>query len=195
MIGIPSWRRGDNLSVRSAQAVDSVYDLLGACGLYCGACYHYRASLPEGQHLLEMAVDQGRSLDGCGCQGCRSGVLYCHPGCSHCAMRRCAEGRKLVHCGLCSEFPCDRIRAFQSGGRIHHRDVLVHLEELTVIGPDRWLAQQAQRWRCRCGAGFSWYEVLCQRCGAPLASYGSGPAARQDPSAPRNAGVQTLNGG
>jgi hypothetical protein len=37
--------------------------LLGACGLYCGACYHHRASLPEGQRLLEAAARQGRALD------------------------------------------------------------------------------------------------------------------------------------
>jgi hypothetical protein len=156
--------------------VDNAYVLLGACGLYCGACYHYRASLAEGRHLLEEAVGQGRSLEGYGCKGCRSSVLHSHPGCSQCAIRACAEKAGLVHCGLCWEFPCDRIRAFQSDDRVHHRDVLAHLEALRAMGPDRWLVEQAQRWTCRCGAGFSWYEARCHRCGAPLPSYGSDPA-------------------
>jgi len=47
--------------------------LLGVCGLYCGACYHYRASFTEGRYLLEEAARQGRSLEGFACKGCRSG--------------------------------------------------------------------------------------------------------------------------
>jgi hypothetical protein len=150
--------------------------LLGACGLYCGACYHHRASLPEGQHLLEEAARQGRKLEGFACQGCRSDVLYIHPGCARCGIRACTEEKDVEHCGLCPEFACDRLQAFQSDGRIHHRDVLVHLEDLIAKGSDRWLADQAQRWTCACGAGFSWYEVLCHCCGAPLSSYRPDPA-------------------
>lgn len=146
--------------------------LLGVCGLYCGACYHYRASLPEGVYLLAEAHHQGRVMEGFACRGCRSDHLYVHPGCAQCQIRACAEDRSNFHCGLCSEFPCHRIEAFQSDGRAHHRDVLSNLEELRVKGPDDWLTEQVQRWRCACGADFSWYEVVCHNCGAPLPSYG-----------------------
>ena len=149
--------------------------LLGACGLYCGACYHYRASFPEGGHLLDEAARQGRKLEGFTCRGCRSDALYVHPGCAQCEIRACADDHRIAHCGLCPEFPCGRIQAFQSDGRIHHRDVLIDLQELASKGPDRWLAQQARRWTCGCGAAFTWYEVSCSRCGAPLPSYGSDP--------------------
>jgi hypothetical protein len=151
--------------------------LLGACGLYCGACYHHRASLPEGQHLLEEAAHQGCALEGFSCQGCRSDVLYVHPGCARCEIRACTDEKSVEHCGLCHEFPCDRLQAFQSDGRIHHRDVLAQLEELQANGPDRWLAEQTKRWTCQCGAGFSWYEVFCHCCGAPLRSYGTDTAS------------------
>jgi hypothetical protein len=53
--------------------------------------------------------------------------------------------------------------------------VLAHLEELSAKGTRTWLAEQAQRWTCRCGAGFSWYEEVCHHCGAPLDSYGPDP--------------------
>lgn len=151
--------------------------LLGVCGLYCGACYHYRASFSEGGHLLKEAARQGRELEGFTCKGCRSDSLYVHAGCARCEIRACADGRGVVHCGLCPEFPCDRIRAFQSDGRVHHRDVLEHLEELKAKGIDRWLAEQAWRWTCGCGASFSWYEEFCHDCGAPLPSYGFDPTA------------------
>jgi hypothetical protein len=151
-------------------------ELLGACGLYCGACYHHRAALAEGQHLLEEAAHQGRALAGFSCQGCRSGVLYVHPGCSRCQIRACTDEKGIEHCGLCHEFPCDRLQVLQNDGRVHHRDILVQLEELAANGADQWLADQAQRWTCQCGARFSWYELVCHRCGTPLRSYGSGPA-------------------
>jgi len=152
--------------------------LLGVCGLYCGACYHYRASFPEGAHLVEEAARQGRALQGFSCQGCRSDRLYVHPGCAQCEFRACAGEKGVVHCGLCAEYPCARLRAFQSDGRPHHRDVLDNLEALKTLGPERWLAEQERRWRCACGAPFSWYETHCPRCGAALDSYGPDPRAR-----------------
>ncbi len=147
--------------------------LRGVCGLYCGACYHYRASFPEGKHLLEDASHQQSDLNGFTCKGCRSDLLYIHPGCKECKIRTCAEDRGIMHCGVCPEFPCDQIAAFQSDGHIHHRDVIMHLEELKAKGPDRWLSEQQQRWRCKCGVSFSWYEKICHSCGAELNSYGS----------------------
>lgn len=146
--------------------------LLGVCGLYCGACYHYRASFPDGEHLLEEARRQGRSPVGFTCQGCRSDALYIHRGCAQCEIRACAEGKGILHCGLCSESPCERLKAFHSDGHIHHLDIFAQLEELNEKGADRWLVEQAQRWQCRCGVSFSWYEETCHHCGAPLDSYG-----------------------
>jgi hypothetical protein len=152
-------------------------ELLAVCGLYCGACYHHRASFPESEHLLEDAARQGRELEGFTCQGCRSDVLYIHPGCARCEIRACAGERGMLHCGLCPEFPCARIEDFQNDGHVHHLDVLSQLDDLRAKGPDRWLAEQEQRWTCECGARFSWYETVCHRCGAPLASYGPDPRA------------------
>ncbi len=152
--------------------------LPGVCGLYCGACYHNRASFPEGQHLLEEVICQGRDLKGFTCKGCRSAVLYVHPGCAECQIRACAEEKDLIHCGLCPEFPCARLKAFQSDGRVHHRDILVQLEELALKGVEQWLMEQAQRWMCECGTKFSWYEEFCSDCGVPLASYGPDPLVR-----------------
>jgi hypothetical protein len=150
--------------------------LLGACGLYCGACYHYRAAQPDSRHLLAEAARRGRPLQGFACQGCRSQDRYVHPGCAECEIRACAQGREALHCGLCPEFPCQQLLAFQSDGRLHHRHVLVHLERLAVQGIEAWLAEQAQRWTCRCGAAFSWYEEVCHHCGASLDSYGPDPS-------------------
>lgn len=147
--------------------------LMAVCGLYCGACYHYRAGQPDGAHLLEDAARGGRPLAGYTCGGCRSGQRYIHPGCAACQIRACAEAAGLRHCGECPSLPCDRLVAFQTDGRKHHLDVLDNLRALRAQGADAWLKAQAARWRCPgCGAPFSWYEQTCQACGCALPSYG-----------------------
>jgi len=155
-------------------------DLLAVCGLYCGACTHYRAAMPEGRHLLEEAARHGRTPADYTCRGCRSDALYVHPGCAQCEIRACAEGRGLLHCGLCTDQPCARLRAFQNNGRPHHAPVLEQLIACARKGADRWLRERERRWTCTCGTPYSWYETTCPHCAAPLPSYGPDPRARQE---------------
>jgi hypothetical protein len=149
--------------------------LLAACGPYCGACYHYRASFYDDERLRTEAARRGRNPQGFTCQGCRSDVLYIHAGCAQCEIRACADGRGIPHCGLCAELPCERLSAFRNDGRIHHGDILIELVNLRQEGPEMWLAAQAERWRCSCGESYGWYEENCYQCGEPLASYGADP--------------------
>ncbi len=151
------------------------HELLGVCGLYCGSCYHYQALSYAPERLSAEAARRGRPVEGFTCRGCRSDQPYIHAHCAHCALRACADGRGIAHCGLCAEFPCERLRAFQSDGRVHHRDIFRELETLREQGAEVWLAAQAQRWQCACGEPFSWYDETCHHCGAALASYGSDP--------------------
>ena len=142
--------------------------LLGACGLYCGACPGYVASLPDGKHLLEKVNLKKGEEESHICKGCLNSPSIC----SQCKIWTCAEEKAIAHCGLCLEFPCNQINAFQSDGAVHHRDVLDNLEDLKNKGPDKWLEEQKQRWQCKCGNAFSWYEEFCSKCGASLNSYG-----------------------
>jgi hypothetical protein len=151
-------------------------DLLAVCGLYCGACYHYRASFPDGKHLLNPEFRGNRPLQGYTCRGCRSDKLYIHPGCAECQIRDCAEGRGIVHCGECERSAnphalCQRLKAFQTDGRAHHIPILQQLEDVQRRGIGQWLAEQKERWTCACGQPFSWYERVCRRCGKSLHSY------------------------
>ena len=152
--------------------------LLAACGLYCGACYHYQASFLNETQLRDEAARRGRDPQGYTCKGCRSEVLYIHSGCAQCDIRACADEKGISHCGLCPELPCERILAFQNDGRVHHRNILIQLAELCAKGEKAWLAEQAQRWSCTCGEGFSWYDEVCHNCGRPLASYGADPTIK-----------------
>ncbi|WP_105615310.1 DUF3795 domain-containing protein [Vallitalea okinawensis] len=46
----------------------------------------------------------------CGCKGCREskGIMFW----GECKLAKCAIEKKLDHCGLCSNFPCDDLKAF-----------------------------------------------------------------------------------
>lgn len=149
--------------------------LMGICGLYCGACHHYLAGLPEREHLLEPVIAAGRDPDQFTCAGCRSDVLYIHPGCSLCPIRDCATARGHLHCGQCPDLPCERLVAFRDDGHPPHLDILAQLASLSALGSRRWLAHQRRRWTCRCGLAFGWHEQQCARCGATLDSYSKSP--------------------
>lgn len=93
--------------------------LLAACGLYCGACYHYRASFYDDERLRAEATGRGYDTERFTCQGCRSGMLNIFAGCAQCEIRASADRKGFPHCGLCMEFPCDPLRAFQNDGHLH----------------------------------------------------------------------------
>ena len=150
-------------------------ELIGACGLYCGACVHFRASFPEGKHLLEKAIQNGWEKEGYICKGCRSGVHYTHRGCSQCTIRKCTDEIDIAHCGLCPNFPCGILKRFQYDGHAHHLDIMLNLNELKRKGEVAWLKEQGKRWTCRCGEPFSWYEEECRVCGTILDAYGPFP--------------------
>ena len=143
--------------------------LLGVCGLYCGSCDHYRAGQPDGKPLLDKIRLSDPRFEVC--EGCRSKKLT--TSCANCAIRDCADTEGIKHCALCGEYPCDQLKAFQFDGRIHHIVVIDNLENLKRQGSERWLQEQENRWKCECGANFSWYEDHCRQCGRRLASYGN----------------------
>lgn len=60
--------------------------------------------------------------------------------------------------------------------------ILKHLADLQRIESGQWLAAQARRWTCACGARFSWYETTCPKCGAALDSYGPDPIIQPPPA-------------
>ena len=59
------------------------------CGIQCSACA-YREST--------------------GCAGCTNHEKPFWG--DVCPVKNCCEGKKLAHCGLCREFPCDVLRGF-----------------------------------------------------------------------------------
>jgi len=62
----------------------SIKELVGKCGIYCGACRLYNLKK---------------------CEGCLK--LYANKE-AKCPYYKCVENREINSCGECQEFPCER---------------------------------------------------------------------------------------
>jgi uncharacterized protein YuzB (UPF0349 family) len=138
-------------------------DLVGYCGLYCGAC-SFKLAYDEKDrvHLRGMpakyAVPEETPLQFC--PGCRKDSAS-----GGCTIRSCAEGRGLSHCGVCAEFPCAKVTEFDQDGTPHHGESIANLRRLREVGEALWLEEERRHWTCPCGAKRSWYLQECPECG------------------------------
>ena len=145
--------------------------LAAVCGLYCGACTLYRARRDENTKRLKEVLQQASERwqvpeSEIECDGCLAGGRLT-PYCKECGMRLCAENRPgVTRCSDCPDFPCKMNIDFNNDGLRHHAEVLANLRHLREIGPEQWLVEQEERWRCpECGIQIDWYARACYACG------------------------------
>jgi hypothetical protein len=146
--------------------------LAAVCGLYCGACTLYRARRDDDPERLKEILADGAeryqvSEDMINCDGCLGGGMLT-PYCQACGMRHCAEERPdATRCADCPDYPCDKITDFKNDGVRHHAEVFDNLEHLRVIGAEKWIVEQVEKWSCsECGKPSNWYARVCYSCGA-----------------------------
>ncbi|HBI39292.1 MAG TPA: hypothetical protein DDY71_16745 [Spirochaetia bacterium] len=149
-------------------------DLVGFCGLYCGACDNYLAFTKEKKDLLSNEKFQVSDIETLSCSGCHTNKLTEH--CSKCLLRKCAMEKEIDSCGFCQKYPCDDLKKFQGDGlkwqgARHRVDVFKNIEQLTDTGIEKWIQNQENKWKCDCGLTYSYYEKKCNRCGKELCSY------------------------
>jgi len=130
--------------------------LVAACGIYCGACPALISSLKAAQN--HGAVK---------CFGCWNQK---HPP-SHagkCAVRKCAQTKKVQSCGQCQSYPCKLIAPlFNDKPKYGLREK--YLNAVRDQGLDVWLADQKKRWTCqKCGKGFGYGDKQCPSCGEKI---------------------------
>lgn len=138
-------------------------ELVAYCGLYCGACsFKLAVEDADFDHVLRMPAkyDQykNRSFD-LSCPGCKLENI-----CGQCNIRDCAQKNQISHCGLCSEFPCPKVKQLNNDGVPHHSTVIDNLLLLQKVGEEQWLEIQRQHWTCSCGRRLSWYHNECPTC-------------------------------
>jgi hypothetical protein len=145
--------------------------LLSRCGIYCGACYIYRAERDDGDYLKRIAGQQKVKPSEVHCMGCSGPVEEMWVNCQLCPVRVCQDEKGYENCARCQNFQdktCEKYEMLVSFCLRRGEDIRASLIKLSN-DPEDWLSQQSEKWRCSsCGRFLSWYDEFCHNCGTHL---------------------------
>lgn len=123
------------------------------CGIYCGAC----------SALMKSVASDIKCL---GCRSTQKPPSYA----PQCAVRQCAATKQVQSCGLCKDYPCEKIKAFftdQPKYGLREKN----LNTIRDKGLPAWLQEQKARWACQnCKTPFGYGARDCQNCGEKIYS-------------------------
>lgn len=144
---------------------------LSRCGIYCGACYVYRAERDGGEFLRETAERQKVEPGEVKCNGCLAPEDQRWKNCKGCKTERCLDGMGFTFCYECGEFregTCEYYEGLAAFCARRGEDMRTNLVKMEA-DLEGWLREQGEKWRCgQCGGPYSWYEESCHHCGADL---------------------------
>ncbi len=92
-------------------------EFIGFCGLDCGKCPIFRATIDNDETLRTQCAKQystGRFLlrpEDMHCYGCHSDYR-CLKICAHCEIASCAEMKNVLTCAECANYPCSKIERY-----------------------------------------------------------------------------------
>ena len=134
-------------------------NLVGRCGIYCGACFAYRGNVSKKAIELRNELKKERFrriatafewvgdwsqftrwlywLSKLKCDGCQAGG-----GWPWCPVRKCSQKKGFISCAECEQMPCERLEWIT---RRYKRWNLQNLERIREVGIDRWLTEQARK--------------------------------------------------
>jgi hypothetical protein len=137
--------------------------LAAVCGLFCPACTVFIGTTEEPARLQVLAQRMQRPVEKLHCQGCRTEkrCFYCE---SICTMSKCAADKGVDFCGLCPEYPCKDLKAFQAAAP-HRIELWKSQERIRTAGYETWYADMLEHFSCpKCGTINSAYDLKCRKC-------------------------------
>jgi hypothetical protein len=152
--------------------------LVSRCGIYCGACYVYRAERDCGDFIREVAEWQKVELDELKCNGCLAPEEEKWPNCQKCRPQYCLKEKGLQYCHECDEFwdySCETYKDYEDFCSKRGENIRQNMVKIVADAP-KWLEEQDKKWRCSsCREPYSWYEEACHNCGKNLNRTDLGP--------------------
>ncbi|MDR2897579.1 MAG: DUF3795 domain-containing protein [Spirochaetaceae bacterium] len=95
--------------------------MIAVCGLDCAGCDAFKATQANDDVMRAKVAAEWSKMNNAeilpehiNCGGCRTGNLPLFAYCGMCDMRKCAAERKIPHCGVCSDYPCESVSAVHS---------------------------------------------------------------------------------
>lgn len=145
---------------RRRGGVNPMLTPVAVCGLFCGAC----------GGLQDTVKSDGTKQDGC--LGCKSDMLGGH--CKVCKVRACAKEKNIANCGLCADYPCDKVKEYHNDEKEGTYMALArkNTEDFRYFGNDpEWSEKQLKRWSCpKCNTPFAFTSKECPKCDARVAT-------------------------
>jgi len=145
--------------------------LVGRCGMYCGACSIYLATIENGELKKEVAMKLGIPEEEVECRGC--GSLTERKDIEICDIICCLDTRNSKYCYECERFHAEDCEDFYKIFKSHLEkegfNLRMSLQRLESIPMERWLAENSTRWICKsCGTPIFLGSSSCRKCGKPL---------------------------
>ncbi len=138
-------------------------ELVAPCGLYCGVCGIYCATVSADQPLKEkLAKAYGDTSDKINCRGCLSDSVYWY--CAVCAIKSCTKEKRYSGCHQCDSFPCDKISNFPvPEGK---KNILRAIPIWRELGTEAFIKGEEKLFSCdNCGTKLFRGARKCRQCG------------------------------
>jgi hypothetical protein len=141
--------------------------LLRRCGIYCGACYVYRAKRDGGALLDELSAKINVPKEEIMCNGCSGPVEEQWANCQNCHFKLCQGGKGVENCGQCNAFEtCPVYEGAVKFTEYRGESMREGMRRIEAGDGSAWLTEQEILWSCPgCGQPLMWYDNECHRCG------------------------------
>jgi len=147
-------------------------DLVGRCGLYCGACSIYRAYKDGDEYRKKLAEFFKCPPEKVRCEGCQVLTSECWG--NDCKIVRCLSSKGFNFCYECPQFDDKSCEKFEKLAKGYLEEDNVDLRaNLAIIKSGQvkaWLKERIERFKCPyCGKPLPTGSKKCYHCGKDFA--------------------------
>jgi len=147
-------------------------NLVGRCGLYCGACSIYRAYKDKDEYLKRVSEHFKCPPEKVRCEGCMALTPQCWG--NGCKIVQCLRLKDFQFCYQCPELAeesCEKYEKLARGYLEDGEDIRANLARIEKGETGEWLHECAQTFRCNvCKKPLPANRIkrICYHCGADL---------------------------
>jgi len=142
-------------------------NLIGRCGLYCGACSIYRAYKDNGEYRNKLATFFKCPPEKVRCEGCQTLTSECWG--NDCKIVQCTNAKGFRFCHECPQFNNNSCEKFEELAKRYLEDavdVRANLARIKSGQIETWLKESKERFKCPyCGKPLPEGSQKCYHCG------------------------------
>ena len=152
---------------RKEESLIAENNLVGRCGLYCGACTIYRAYEDSGEYRNRVAAYFKCPPEKVRCEGCQALTPECWG--NDCEIVKCTTAKGLSFCYQCPQFDDESCMKFEDLAKRYMEnnvDVRSNLSRIKAGQVEEWLGESKERFKCPyCKKPLTEGSTKCYHCG------------------------------